>query len=204
MNPIPVNEKISYIQACKDPLSADIGIIQENNAVWLYDVGNGQAPISSLKGSYHVVLSHFHPDHIGNIGRIAAEEIYLSKETYHHLPKGTDAVCSMHIVTEPITIGNVRIFPLPSSHAKGSLGLEVDETYAFVGDALYCKMYHNHYGYNAQLLKDEINLLKSLRSSLLLVSHFQGLIRKKEDVLQELEAIYAMRTKNCPEISIGK
>lgn len=35
--------------------------------------------------------------------------------------------------------GDVRLhlFPIPSSHAKGSLALEVDETWCFLGDAAY-------------------------------------------------------------------
>lgn len=204
MNKILVNEKISYIEASDNPLSADIGIIKENDVTWLYDVGNGEASISGLNGSYNVVLSHFHADHIGNIGRIQTKELYLSKETYGHLPKGMAATGGIHIVTEPINIGNLHIFPLPSSHAKDSLGLEIDGTYAFVGDALYCKTKHNSCMYNAQLLKEEIDMLKSLRSPFLLVSHFKGLIRKKEDVLEELEAIYAMRGKECSEILITK
>ncbi len=204
MNKIIVNEKISCIEASDHPLSADIGIIRENDATWLYDVGNGENPISELKEGCNVVLSHFHADHIGNIGRLRPKELYLSKETYGHLPKEMAAVGSIHIVSESVNIGNLHIFPLPSSHAKGSLGLEIDGTYAFVGDALYCKAKNDRYVYNAQLLKEEIDVLKSLRSPFLLVSHFKGLVRKKEEVLEELKTIYAMRVKDCPEILIGK
>lgn len=203
MNKILVNEKISYIEASDNPLSADIGIIKENNVTWLYDVGNGEDSISELNGSYNVVLSHFHPDHIGNIGRIHAKELYLSKETYGHLPKEMAATGSIHIVTKPINIGNLHIFPLSSSHAKGSLGLEIDGTYAFVGDALYCKAKNNTYVYNAQLLKEEIEVLKNLSAPFLFVSHFKGFIRKRDDVLKELETIYAMRTNESSEIAIG-
>ncbi len=203
MNEIFVNEKISYIEATDNPLSADIGIVKEENASWLYDVGNGETSISGLNGSYNVVLSHFHADHIGNIDKIRAKELYLSKETYEYLPNET-ATSNIHIVTEPIHIGNLHIFPLPSSHAKGSLGLEIDGTYAFVGDALYCMTKNNNYVYNEQLLKEEIDVLKSISSPFVLVSHFKGFIRKKEDVLQELETIYEMRIKGCPEIVIGK
>ncbi len=204
MNKIIVNEKISCIEASDHPLSADVGIIRENDAAWLYDVGNGENPISELKEGCNVVLSHFHADHIGNIGRLRPKELYLSKETYGHLPKEMAADGGIHIVTEPVSIGNLYIFPLPSSHAKGSLGLEIDGTYAFVGDALYCKAKNDRYVYNAQLLKEEIDVLNSLRSPFLLVSHFKGLVRKKEDVLEELKTIYAMREKDCPEILIGK
>lgn len=203
MNEVSINEKISYIEATDDPLSADIGIVKEDDVSWLYDIGNGERSISGLTGSYNVVLSHFHPDHIGNIGRIRIKDLYLSKETYEYIPKDILAACSIHIVTELINIGNLHIFPLPSSHAKGSLGLEIDGVYTFVGDALYCKTKNNTYLYNAQLLKEEIDVLKCLSSPFLLVSHFSGFIRSKADVLEELETIYAMRTKDSHEILIG-
>ncbi len=195
MSKITLNEKISYMECAENPLSADIGIIRDNGLTWLYDVGNGEKNISELNGSYHIVLSHFHQDHIGNIDRIQAEELYVSKETYKHTHRGT-------IVRDSIRIGNLHIFPLPSSHASGSLGLEVDDTYAFVGDALYCKMKNGSYSYNAQLLKAEIDVLKRLRAPFLLVSHFNGLIRKKEEVIAELETIYRMRVGNDPEIRV--
>lgn len=202
MKEIMVNEKISYIQATDHPLSADIGMVKGEDGVWLYDVGNGEDPLSALTESYQVVLSHFHQDHMGNMGRIQADALYVSKETFGHLPKETKAHGAVHIVTEPIRIGTLHIFPLPSSHAKGCLGLEVDGAYAFIGDALYCKPKHNHRVYNAQLLKQEIEVLERLRSPLLLVSHYKGLVRPKDEVLEELKAIYAMRMQDCPEILI--
>lgn len=203
MNEITINEKISYIQSSENPLSADIGIIKENNATWLYDVGNGENRVSEPNECYNVVLSHFHADHIGNIGKIQAKELFMSKETYQHIPKGTIVSGNINIVRDSMNIGNLRIFPLPSSHTKGSLGLEIDCTYAFVGDALYCKVKDDNYVYNAQLLKEEIGVLKNLRAPFLLVSHFNGLMRKREDVIEELEMIYKMRVQSKPEILIA-
>lgn len=196
MQEITIHKKISYIPASEPPLSADIGIIQDNGRTWLYDVGNDENAIAQLRGSYSVVLSHFHRDHIGNLDKVPSDELYVSKETYAHTQRGT-------IVTGSLTIGNLRIFPLPSSHTKGCLGLEVDATYAFVGDALYSKVKDGCYVYNAQLLKEEIAVLKSLHAPYLLVSHFPGLIRRKEDVIQELEEIYAMRSPDSSEIRVG-
>ena len=65
MDRIRINDRISYIEASEDPLSADIGIIEDSDSTWLYDVGNGEKSICGLDSSYHVVLSHFHPDHTG-------------------------------------------------------------------------------------------------------------------------------------------
>lgn len=195
MNRIRINDKISYIEASDSPLSADIGIIKDNGSTWLYDVGNGEKSIYGLDGSYHVVLSHFHPDHTGNINRVRTGSIYVSRETYAHIQCGT-------VVNDDLYIGSLHIFPLPSSHTKGSLGLEVDGEYAFIGDALYSKVKDGYYIYNAQLLKDEIEVLSALQTPNLLVSHFKGLVREKIAVIDELRAIYGMRGKNTSEIRV--
>lgn len=38
MTSIKINDKISYIKASENPLSADVGIINVCGATWLYDV----------------------------------------------------------------------------------------------------------------------------------------------------------------------
>ncbi len=196
MAEIRINDKISYIKASENPLSADIGIIRTPANTWLYDVGNGERSVSGFKGSYNVLLSHFHADHAGNIDGINAKSIYVSKETYKHINKGI-------IVESDLYIDGLHIFPLPSSHSKGSLGLEADETYAFVGDALYCREKGGLYVYNAQLLKEEIEALMRIKASRLLVSHFPGLVREKNEVIDELKSIYEKRDKNSPYIKVN-
>ena len=190
-----INDTISYIEATEDPLSADIGIIKDGDATWLYDVGNGESSIEGLGDEYSVVLSHFHQDHTGNLEKLRVREVYLSKETCNHVHQGI-------VVNSDIRIGRLHIFPLPSSHVRGALGLEVDGTYAFVGDALYCKRKDGCYLYNAQLLKQEIEVLRGLKAQFLLVSHFKGLVRRKEEVLAELEMIYSLRDRGSSEIRL--
>lgn len=197
MKEIVINEKISYIECSEDPLSADIGIIRDGDAVWLYDVGSDERAITELTGKYNVVLSHFHQDHTGNIGKLTIKEAFVSDETKRHVQMGT-------VADRDIYIGNLHIFPLPSSHCKGCLGLEVDETYAFVGDALYSKFRDGYYIFNTQLVKDEIAVLKSLKAPYLLVSHFKGLVRRRDEVIAELEELYHCRDKNSPEIKVKR
>lgn len=196
MNEIRISEKISYIPASENPLSADVGIIRDGGKIWLFDVGAGVNNVPNREDGYYVVLSHFHKDHTDNLSLIPTEEVYVSKETRKHVGEGT-------IVQESISVGNLRVFPIPSGHAKGCLGLEVDETFAFVGDALYGREKDGRYVFNAQLLKEEIEVLKKLKAPFLLVSHCDGLVREKEEVIKELEAVYAMRSKNEPEIEIN-
>ena len=190
-----INEKISYIECSDDPLSADIGIIRDGDAVWLYDVGSDERAISELTGNYNVVLSHFHQDHTGNIGKLNIKEAFVSPETKRHVQMGT-------VADKDIFVGNLHIFPLPSSHCKGCLGLEVDETYAFVGDALYSKFRDGYYIFNAQLVKDAISVLKTLKAPFLLVSHLKGMVRRRDEVIAELEDLYHSREKTSREIKV--
>ena len=88
MKKIMINDKISYIKASENPLSADVGIINVCGATWLYDVGNNEDIPKSLGAEYNIVLSHFHADHIGNIDKIRAKNIYLSGTTYAHVHRG--------------------------------------------------------------------------------------------------------------------
>jgi glyoxylase-like metal-dependent hydrolase (beta-lactamase superfamily II) len=195
MKTVSINNRISYIESADDPLSAEIGIIKAESGIWLFDVGNGEANIEGLSDRYNIVLSHFHADHTGNIEKLNVGDLYVSKTTYDHVHAGT-------VVNADIFIDDMHIFPLPSSHTKGCLGLEVDETCAFVGDALYSKVKDGFYIYNAQLLKEEIEVLSALKAPYLLVSHYEGFVRKKEEALDELKEIYGQRVKNTPDILI--
>lgn len=195
MKETAISEKIRYIPCSDDPLSADIGVIQEGAETWLYDVGADVRAIAGLADGCHIVLSHFHQDHTGNLERLNAKALYVSGETKRHVQAGT-------VVDQDIRIGGLHLFPLPSSHCKGCLGLEVDETYAFVGDALYSRFQDGFCVWNAQLLKEEIAVLKRLNAPYLLVSHFDGLIRPREAVIAELEAVYALRDRNSPHIRV--
>lgn len=202
MNIKSINNKISYIPANNNPLSADIGIIKEEET-WLFDVGNGFNNIAMLTDNYNVVISHFHLDHLGNIAKLKINKLYVSKETYRHLPKEVTLKSEVIIVEDELKLKNLRIFNIPSSHSKGSLALEVDGKYTFLGDAIYARFKNNQLYYNSQLLHDEIKALKNLKSEYLLVSHHIGLIRSKAMVIKELEEIYSLRAKNNPEIIIN-
>ena len=194
MTEIIINDKISYIEHTSSPLSADIGIIRSEGEIWLFDVGNDIRTAEELNESYNVVLSHFHADHIGSLDRINVKEVYSSRETFRHINRGI-------IAENDLYIGELHIFSLPSSHSKGCVGLEVGE-YAFAGDALYGRVKDGKLIYNSQLLKEEIDRLKKLEARFLLVSHRDGFIRNKSEIITELEEIYGKRTSASPFIEI--
>ena len=188
---IKICDRISYIKASEEPLSADVGIIEEDKFVWLFDLGcsdDAAEEINGIEKPKKAVISHFHPDHMGNLERVGIAEVYLGANTFKYTK------CGM-VVDKDVFIGDgvkIHIFPLPSSHAKGSVGMEIGE-YAFLGDGTYATMKQGVVCYNASVLKEEITVLKSLSAKYFLLSHDEKFIRNREEVITELEEIYSKR-----------
>lgn len=218
---IRINGTVSYIESTSDPLSAEVGVIRGKEKIWLYDVGNsGEAreeirnlispaqgiggtppplfsPVSALPCG--VVLSHFHPDHIGNLSGLPDPlELYVGGNTWKYTKKGTVVTSDLYL-EDGCTL---HLFPLPSTHAKGSLGLEVDGEYAFLGDGLYPGRKGGRAVYNAQLLKYGIDVLKSLKAHTFLISHGNPFFQGKEETIRKLEEIFSGRENNQPYIEV--
>lgn len=188
---IGITDNISYIKASEKPLSADVGIIEGDEYLWIFDVGASETVLDFLnriEKPKKAVLSHFHPDHTANTDKVAIDEIYLGANTFNYIKRGT-------VVEKDVFIEDgaaIHIFSLPSSHAKGSLGLEIGD-YAFLGDATYATMKQGKVCYNASVLKEEISVLKSLSAKYFLLSHDEKFIKSREEVIAELEEIYSKR-----------
>ena len=188
---IKIAERISYIKASENPLSADVGIAEGDEFIWLFDIGANdsvQMSLSTFEKPKNLVISHFHPDHMGNLEHVSLNEIYLGANTFKYAKRGT-------VVEEDVFIDDgieIHIFPLPSSHAKGSLGMEIGD-YAFLGDATYATMKQGRVCYNASVLKDEIAVLKKLSAKFFLISHDEKFVCPKEEIIAELEEIYSKR-----------
>ena len=188
---IKICDRISYIKASEEPLSADVGIIEGDKCVWLFDVGcsdDAAEEINGIEKPKKAVISHFHPDHMGNLERVGIAEVYLGANTFKYTKCGT-VVDKDFFIDDGVKI---HIFPLPSSHAKGSVGMEIGE-YAFLGDGTYATMKQGKVCYNASVLKEEITVLKSLSAKYFLLSHDEKFIRNREEVITELEEIYSKR-----------
>lgn len=200
---INIADRLSYWKARSSPLSSDIGIFEGREYTWVFDAGNGDIAAECLKSlpkPRRVVLSHFHQDHIGSLNEAEFDSLYQGAYTFKHTGMGD-------IVRDSMTFEDgalIRLFEIPSSHAKGCIGMEINETYAFLGDSTYCtaKNPQGRYAYNATLLFDELRVLKSLRAEYFLLSHDETFIRKKDDVVAELEEIYGRREPKCPYIFI--
>lgn len=202
MNIVSLTERISYIPATEEPLSADVGIIRGDCFVWLFDAGSSEEmafAVENLSEEFpkrkNLVISHFHPDHMGNWNRVSHEEIYQGKNIFGYTHEGV-------AVEEPLTLEDgieLYLFPIPSSHAKGCLGLAAGE-YAFLGDAIYCTHKKGQAVYNAGLLQEQIRVLEQLPVKYFLLSHREPFCQSKEAVVAELKSIYSRRQKDSPYI----
>ena len=211
---INLTERISYIAASKNPLSADVVLIEGKEYLYLFDVGNNEevaAYLDALPKKKKVILSHFHADHIGSIGRIAFETVYagpIMGKYYQYFVTGyeKDKEPEKYLtVTEPVRISDgveLQIYPMPSSHAKGSLLVQVDEEYILLGDGMYSRKKDGKAVYNVQLLKEQMKLLQELPGEKLFLSHEKRPVKAKRSMVKFLEKIYEKREKNNPYIAI--
>ncbi len=192
MSIVFLSDRISYLPGREEPLSADVGIVEGDRYLWLYDVGCGEEVkreildhIQKSGKEANVIISHFHADHLSNLQYIPIKNLYVSGHTLKYTKAG-------EVVAEELCLDDgidLHIFNLPSTHAKGSLCLETGD-YCFVGDGTYCTAKDGKPGYNSQLLKGTIETLEKISAGTLLLSHFEGLARPKSEVLEELHSNY--------------
>jgi len=81
---IKIADYISYIRASDNPLSADVILIEGQKYLYVFDVGNNEQVakyLNSLPKKKRVILSHFHTDHMGNIGRVNWNNVYFGANT---------------------------------------------------------------------------------------------------------------------------
>lgn len=199
-NLIEINSNISYFPASRKPFTCDVIFIKTNKATWIFDVGMSKEQaeyINQLEGPKNVVISHFHPDHILNLPKVSYNQLYVSKNTKKYTFKGTVVEGSLVVDEEP----QIRIYEMPSSHAKGCLIL-VCGNYAFMGDGTYCKEKLLHHSYNAQLLKAEIDFLESLDCEFVCLDHDPNFIQHRKSLIELHKEIYARHKPGEPNISV--
>ena len=239
---IAITEQISYIKASDNPLSADVILVEGQEYLYVFDVGNNEQVaeyLNTLPKKKRVILSHFHADHMGNIGRVNWENVFFGANTekyfqqyianyatlrFAELPEAlakafdtdaeeTEKTSKQQRFPKFVTVFDtvkiqdgisIEIHHVPNSHAKGALLMQVNEEYIFIGDSLYSKVDGDYYVYNAQLLKEEIELLKSLPGTKVFSSHEARPIKAKAGVIRFLEQIYEKRDKNDAYIRIEK
>lgn len=184
-----LTRRVGFLPATAQPLSADVGLVRTDEMLWIYDVGCTPAveqALNALPGKKSVVLSHFHPDHTGNLGRVTYHALYAGAFTCKKTGTGTA------VTGELVLPGGMRLFPVPAIHAKGCLGMECGE-YAFLGDALYPAVKNGQAVYNVSLLAEQIRLLEQRKAEWFLLSHQRPFVQAKEQTLARLRKLYARR-----------
>lgn len=190
-----LSERISYIPASENPLSADVGFVHGDKYEWIIDVGSSSEAVDAIQRidrEKKIILSHFHKDHTANIGRIQYDELYAGSFT---CKKVQDAIA----VREALHFDDgvkLTIFPIPSIHSKGTVGLEVNEEFAFLGDAAYGAVKNGKPVMNVSLLRETILALEALKADKFLISHDCSFIKDKSEVISELEDLYQKWTMN--------
>lgn len=205
-----ITEKITYVENGVLPLSSDVIIIKGDTANYVFDVGANDesfAEIDKLQNENKpvvVFISHFHADHMSNLKRIKYDELYVTKNTSRYCSE-TNAV--VHVIDEEVEINDgvqIKVMPIPSSHAKGCLCISVDDEYLFVGDALYPMNKNEQRLYNVQHLKEQIDFLVKMKTSKVFLSHDKKAIIDKEIMTAFLNSVYVKREKNNPYIYQNK
>lgn len=209
---IPISSDVGIIYGKNCTCVFDVGSIPESLDF-----------LHSLNGNVKIVISHFHADHTWWLTRhkpgeegmlpgdtlsltyepVKYEKLYIGKGTERYLPDG-EIIREPYIIWDEITDREgkplkLEILPMPSSHSKGSLALVVNDEYIFMGDSTYCRYIpkregvEDHVEYNVQKLKEQIELLKSIKAEKCLISHEKRIMRPKKVVIRQLESIYAGR-----------
>lgn len=214
MTLINLTQNISYIPSSTKPFSCDVVFIKGQKFTWIFDCGTTKEiadEINRIQTPKNIVISHFHPDHILNLARINYDNLYVSKYTKRYTFKGTVlesdffAQDFLDTTSKKENLDNqknqIKIFHLPSSHAKGCLCLSCGD-YCFMGDGTYAKeLIGNHY-YNAQLLLQMINVMENIDAKYFCLSHDKNFVQNKETVIALYKDIYKRRQEGNPKISV--
>ena len=176
-----IAEKIKYLPATDNPLSADVYFIEGDRYCYIYDVGNDDHSLHSINQADKetvIILSHYHKDHIGNMERIDVRNLYVGKKTYETIRKGK-------IVENAFTIHDgvkIEVIPCQSPHTEGSLIINIDNEYTLIAD-----LYFTRPPFDVSKAMKMIETLKSIDTKYFVVSHQEAeKVIPKEKLILEL------------------
>ncbi len=198
---IQITPEISYLPPVESPLSSDVVFIKPEGSdiTWIFDTGTSSEAaelINAVGGPKNIVISHFHPDHILNLIKVKYDRLYVSKYTKKYTRSG-EVVDGDEAFPD-----GIKIYPIPSSHSKGSLVLEYKD-YAFLGDATYVRFRLNAREYNVQLLEQMIKKLEEIAAPNFCLSHDKAFVQPKDAVLRIYRKILSRRQNDNPTINVN-
>ena len=227
---VPISSDVGIIYGKNCTYVFDVGSIPES-LDFLHSLnGNVQIVVSHFHGDHTWWLTRHKSGEEGMLPGdtlslkyepVKYEKLYIGKGTEKYLPDG-EIIREPYIICDNINaekdIDNegddkplkLEILPMPSSHSKGSLALVVNDEYIFMGDSTYCRYIpkkesiEDHAEFNVQKLKEQIDLLKSIKADKCLISHEKRIMRPKKVVIRQLESIYARRQPGENVIKLSK
>lgn len=178
-----ISEKIKYLPATDDPLSADVYFVDGDQYCYVYDVGNDEyslSQINQIEKEKVIILSHHHKDHTGNIESINYRNLYVGKLTYETIGKGI-------IVEDKFTINDgvkIEVIHCTSPHTKDSLILNIDNEYTLIAD-----LYFTRPPFDKMAARKMIESLKNIDTKYFVISHQEDpkVIAKKELIVDLLD-----------------
>ena len=180
-----INDYLRYIPASEEPLSADVYVIDGNQYCYVYDVGNNETArnaLNSISKEKVVILSHYHKDHTGNVGKIDYGALYVGDLTYQTLGKG-QAIDGKLMIEDGVRI---EIQSCPSPHTEGSLIVTLNQEYTLIGDLYFTRTAENN-----QKAVEMLKTLASIETKYFVVSHQEeNAIFEKQVFLEELNAYF--------------
>lgn len=176
-----ITDRIKYLPATSDPLSADVYFIVGDKYCYIYDVGNNDHSLHCINQTDKekvIILSHYHKDHVGNIEHIVAHSLYVGKKTYETIGKG-QIVEKTFSITDGVKID---VIPCPSPHTDGSLIINVDNEYTIIADLFFTRP-----PFDVSKAMMMIETLKSVETKYYVVSHQEDeKVISKEQFITEL------------------
>ena len=195
---IKLEDYLEYLPASNEPLSADVYLIHGSEKTYIVDCGASDEACSLINGIENkaLIITHFHADHLGNLSRIEIDDknLYVGNYTKKYAKRGSEILDSLEI-NDGIKI---RISAIPSSHAKGSLAVTINDKWLLLGDSFYCSTK----GYNVSLLHDEIEFIKKEPFEKALCSH-DNTVYTKGKILETLEFFYSKKEKGAAHIYVN-
>ena len=176
-----ITERIKYLPATSNPLSADVYFINGDKYCYLYDVGsddNALQCINQIDKEKVVFLSHYH------IERLDVHNLYVGKKTYETIGKGK-------IVEDIFTVNDgvkIEIIPCESPHTEGSLIINIDNEYTLIAD-----LYFTRPPFDVSKAMRMIETLENIDTKYFVVSHQEDeKVIPKKNLLVELSDYFSI------------
>lgn len=180
-----IGERIKYLPATNDPLSADVYCVEGDKFCYVYDVGNDDRSlryINQIGKEKVVILSHHHKDHTGNIAGLRYRDLYVGKKTCEVIGKGI-------IVEDTLTINDgviIDVIHCTSPHTDGSLIITVDNEFTLIAD-----LYFTRPPFEREKAMKMIESLRSIDTKYFVISHQEDeKAIPKDKLITELTAYF--------------